>query len=435
MTGTTWYVLPIPATWQRYFARILLVLGGLFLLLNAITLTAVQGFRPGLWVSFAVWIACATYGQFWLERRKPRTDPLLFPLVMFMSGWGIMIISRLLPAFGERQTLWLMISFIAFIAVIRIPNLITLLRQFRYLLLVFGIGLLLTTILFGTNPSGATGAPALWLGAAGIYFQPSELLKIVLVAFVASYLAEQYPVFRSAELLGDGRKAYNLSPRVGGPILLMWGVCLIVLIWQRDLGTAILFFIVFMLLLYIASGLSWVAVGGAVLILAAGLSAYFLFDVVKLRVDIWWNPWIDPDGRAYQIVQSLMTFSAGGIFGEGIGQGFPAYVPVIHSDFIFSALAEEWGLLGIITAIALITGLISRAFTIAVQQRGKPYPTLLAVGFGILFGMQSLLIMGGVLKLIPLTGVTLPFFSYGGSSLLISFIIMGLLLRLSGGDS
>lgn len=434
MTGATWQVLPVPEAWQRRMARMLLLLAGLFLLVNALALTAVQGFRAGLWISIIVWIICSVGGVLWLERRMSKADTLLFPLAMFMSGWGIVIISRLLPAFGERQTLWLVVSLIALLAVVSIPNLLSLLRHFRYLLLVFGLILLVTTILFGTNPSGTTGAPALWLGAAGIYFQPSELLKIVLVAFVASYLAEQYPVFHNTDLLGDGKK-YNLSPRVIGPILLMWGLCLVMLVWQRDLGTAILFFIVFMLLLYIASGLNWVAYGGVLLILAAGLTAYFLFDVVKLRVDIWWNPWLDPDGRAYQIVQSLMTFSAGGIFGEGIGQGFPAYVPVIHSDFIFSALAEEWGLLGVIVTIALIGVLVSRAFVIAVRQRGRPYHTLLAVGFGILFAIQSILIMGGVVKLIPLTGVTLPFFSYGGSSLLVSFIILGLLLRLSSGET
>ncbi|KXK20744.1 MAG: cell cycle protein [Chloroflexi bacterium OLB15] len=434
MTGVTWHVLPIPEAWQHRLARALLVLAGLFLVINTLALTAVQGFRASLWVSIAVWIVCAVTGMLWLERRMPKADTLLFPLAMFMSGWGIVIISRLLPAFGERQTLWLIISLIALLATTSIPNLLSILRQFRYLLLVFGLVLLLTTILFGTNPSGTAGAPALWLGAAGIYFQPSELLKIVLVAFVASYLAEQYPIFRSTDLL-NGDKKYYLSPRIVGPILLMWGLCLVVLIWQRDLGTAILFFIVFILLLYIASGLNRVAYGGAFLILAAGISAYFLFDVVKLRVDIWWNPWLDPDGRAYQIVQSLMTFSAGGVFGEGIGQGFPAYVPVIHSDFIFSALAEEWGLLGVVTIIVLIAALVSRAFIIAVRQRGRPYHTLLAVGFGILFAVQSILIMGGVVKLIPLTGVTLPFFSYGGSSLLVSFIILGLLLRLSSGES
>jgi cell division protein FtsW (lipid II flippase) len=190
-----------------------------------------------------------------------------------------------------------------------------------------------------------------------------------------------------------------------------------------------------LLLLYVASGFTPLLIGGALLVAAAGVVAYQLFAVVRLRIDIWINPWLEADGRAYQIVQSLMAFAAGGVFGQGIAQGAPNYVPVAHSDFIFAALAEEWGLLGVIVVIACFAILIARGLRIAAclsaAPRSRPFHTLLAVGLTTVFGVQALLIMGGVIKLVPLTGVTLPFFSYGGSSLLISFIAVGLLMRLS----
>jgi cell division protein FtsW len=174
---------------------------------------------------------------------------------------------------------------------------------------------------------------------------------------------------------------------------------------------------------------------GALLIAAAGFVAYRLFDVVQLRVDIWLNPWLEADTRAFQIVQSLLAFAAGGIFGQGIGQGSPTFIPVVHSDFVFAALAEEWGLLGIIAVVACFAVFVVRGLRIAIVLRARPFHALLAVGLSVMLAAQSLLIMAGVLKLIPLTGVTLPYFSYGGSSLLVNFVMVGLLLRLSSGES
>jgi cell division protein FtsW (lipid II flippase) len=211
----------------------------------------------------------------------------------------------------------------------------------------------------------------------------------------------------------------------------MWGISIVILVWQRDLGTAGLFFIVFLLMLYVASGSTLILIGGFILILIAGFAAYHLFSVVELRVDIWLNPWPESDGRAYQIVQSLQAFAAGSIWGEGIAQGLPLYIPVIHSDFAFAALAEEWGLLGVIVVTGCLAMLVARALRIAILQSSYSFHSLLAIGLGMLLAVQSLMIMAGVLKLVPLTGVTLPFISYGGSSLLVSFIIIGLLLRLS----
>jgi cell division protein FtsW (lipid II flippase) len=316
------------------------------------------------------------------------------------------------------------------LAVALFPQPLRWLRSFRYVLLVIGLILLVSTIVLGKNPSGQAGAPQLWLGIGSVYFQPSEALKIILVAFLASYLAEQYPALRAKDLNTENRRLV-LSPRIFGPIMLMWGLSVVILVWQRDLGTAILFFVVFLVLLYVASGYTLIILSGAILIAIAAIVAYSRFDVVQLRVDIWLNPWPEAEGRAFQIVQSLLAFAAGGIFGQGVGQGSPTYIPVVHSDFVFAALAEEWGFLGVITAICCIALIVVRGMRVATRQHVRPFLALLSLGLSMLIATQSLLIMGGVLKLLPLTGVTLPFLSYGGSSLLASFVIVGLLLRLS----
>jgi cell division protein FtsW len=208
---------------------------------------------------------------------------------------------------------------------------------------------------------------------------------------------------------------------------------MVVLVWQRDLGAATLFFAVFMLMLYLASGQTLLWIGGLGLLLLSSVAAYQLFDVVALRVDIWWNPWPTAGADSYQVVQSLMSISAGGIFGQGIGQGYPTIVPLAHSDFAFAALAEEWGLLGVIAVVLALATLVARGMRIAVRAR-QTFRALLAAGLSLMIGVQSLLIMGGVLKLVPLTGVTLPYVSYGGSSLLTGFVIIGLLLVLSSED-
>lgn len=415
--------------------RLLLVLAGCFLAVNTAGLFLVRvSLGSAQWsdvLPLLVWVVCAFLGHRILANRLPDHDPLLFSVAMFLSGWGLLIIDRLAPVFADRQVIWLIVALGGMLITAALPHPLRWLRQYRYTLLTIGLLLLIATILLGRNPSGQEGAPQLWLGLGSLFFQPSEALKIILVAFLASYLAEQYPAMRAASADGEDFRRLTLSPRVIGPMILMWSLSIVVLVWQRDLGTAVLFFAAFIVLLYIASGYTLILVSGAVMTIAAAIAAYFLFNVVALRVDIWFNPWPEADGRAFQIVQSLMAFASGGVFGQGIGQGRPVYIPVVHSDFAFAALAEEWGLIGVIVVVGCIAVLISRGLRASIIQQDKPFHALLAVGLTTLLAVQSLLIMGGVLKLIPLTGVTLPFISYGGSSLLMSFVIVGFLLRLS----
>jgi cell division protein FtsW len=214
-------------------------------------------------------------------------------------------------------------------------------------------------------------------------------------------------------------------------MFLMWGFCMILLVWQNDLGAASLFFMIFLGMLYASTGqFRYVAIGG-VLLLLAGLAGYTLFGVVRLRIETWWNPWPEADDRAFQIVQSLLAVASGGVFGQGVGLGSPTFIPVVHSDFVYAAIAEEWGLIGGLGVTGCLSILVGRAFRLAGLETRRPFHALLSAGIGLALGLQSLMIIGGVLKIIPLTGVTLPFVSYGGSSLLSSFIMVGLLLRIS----
>ncbi len=405
--------------------RNLLILGGLFLLITAVNLSLVA---DNLWalVLFGVWLAVAAFGHRALDRLLPQRDPLIFAITMLLSGWGLLAIQRLAPNFAWRQAIWLLLSVLAMLTISALPIHLRWLRRYRYTWLLGGLGLLLVSIILGVNPSGA--GPRLWLGVWGLYFQPSELLKLALVIFLASYMADYRDDLRNSSPLLRGRLP---SLRPFGPLLLMWGICMVVTIWQQDLGTATMLFIVFLTMLYIASGQISTVVFGLLLLLLAVVAAYRLFSVVELRIDVWLNPWPEASNRAFQIVQSLLAFASGGVIGQGIGQGLPIYVPVVHSDFLFAAIAEEWGLVGTLAVIACLAVLVMRGMQLAALWSESHFRMLLAAGLSVQLAIQSLLIMGGVLKVIPLTGVTLPFMSYGGSSLLMNFSLAGLLLMLS----
>ncbi|GIK58965.1 MAG: hypothetical protein BroJett015_46280 [Chloroflexota bacterium] len=407
---------------------LLLLLTAVFLFTNALTLSLARiGQVSGgyLWAT-ALWFAAMLVAYALLWRFRPRHDPYLLPIFALLTGWGLITLQRLAPNFLERQVMWLLLSTAVLLAVAILPRSLRWLRRYRYTLLFGGILLLATTFLFGVNPSGF-GA-ALWLPIpllGHVFFQPSELLKLLLVIFLASYFDERESLLR----LDGHHGRFGPLPYLA-PLLLMWGFCLALLIWQRDLGTATLFFLLFLALLYLASGDWRYVAGGLALLLAGSVFAYYAFDVVALRVNAWWNPWPDASNRAYQIVQSLYAIAAGGLAGQGVAQGFPHYIPVVHSDFVFAAVAEEWGLAGSLAVVVCFLVLAYRGIKIAALAT-RPFRRYLAAGITAIFAAQAILIMGGVVKLLPLTGVTLPFISYGGSSLLVSSIMAGLLLYLS----
>lgn len=408
----------------------LLGLAFTFLLLTALALVMAPAVRLQSWelvspelhhlVVLPVWVFGVVLIRHYLKERLPNRDPFLFPIASLLTGWGILLIWRLTPSFGARQTGWFLIAAIAMLLVLRAPLDLKWLREYRYLWFAGGILLTSLTLLFGTNPSGAE--PRLWLGCCGFYFQPSEPLRLLLVAFLAAYFAD-----RIAYQWLDKRPSML---RMLVPLLIVWSLSVLLLIVQRDLGTGTLLLALLTVLLYIASGRWQPLIVGAGLILAGMIGGYLSFDVVRIRLVAWLDPWSDPIGGSYQLVQSLIAVASGGIFGRGPGLGTPGFVPATHTDFIFTAIMEEWGLLGGLATIALFAILISRGLKIALRLR-EPFSKMLAAGLSIALGMQTILIMGGIIRLLPLTGVTLPFVSYGGSSLLTSYLALGLLLILS----
>jgi cell division protein FtsW (lipid II flippase) len=401
-----------------------LALAAAFTALGLTALSLVKSGRVALGIAWPslVWSVALAGAWLALRRWRPDHDPLLLPITGLLTGLGLIMVARLAPAFATRQAIWSLLGLGAMLAVGLGLRDMRWLRRYRYTWLFAGLALLALTLVFGVNPAG-TGSQ-LWLGLGGLYFQPSELLKLLMVVFLASYFAQKRPMLTEGGYR-VGRLRLPPLPYLG-PVLLMWGFSLVLLIWQRDLGAAWLFFGVFLVMLYATVGQVGYVVLGLGLFGAGGTLGYRLFEHVRLRVDIWRNPWAEASGRAFQIVQSLLAFAAGGLLGEGIGQGSPTFIPVVHSDFVFSAIGEELGLLGTLGVVALFALLVARAGRIALTAK-TAFRQLLAFGLAALVGLQALTIMAGSLKLVPLTGVTLPFVSYGGSSLVTSFTLVGLL--------
>ena len=402
-------------------------LAAFFLLIYAVTLTlspAVRlhswqvDYRWNHWIGFVVWLISTTVVHRQLIRRLPERDPYLFPIAALLIGWGLMTIWRLDYVMGIRQSIWLAVSMLVFGLGLRVKDLLSFLRRYKYVWLVSGLLLTALTFLLGTYPGGI--GPHLWLGCCGVYLMPSEPLKLLLIAYLAAYLADHNPAqFGLMQLLT--------------PTLILVGAALILLVGQRDLGTAFLFILIYTVIVFIASHQKRILLVGALVLLAAGVAGYLLFDVVRIRIDAWINPWLDPAGRSYQIIQSVIAVASGEFLGRGPGLGSPGVVPVSHSDFIFPAIAEEMGMLGSVGVLLLYALLVSRGFRIAFHSINY-YRRYLAAGITAYLAMQAILIIGGNLRLLPLTGVTLPFVSYGGSSLVTAFIALFILVLISGGE-
>ncbi|MFC1936134.1 FtsW/RodA/SpoVE family cell cycle protein [Chloroflexota bacterium] len=403
----------------------LLALAALFLVLFALILTLSPAarlrswevsYRLSHWIGVLVWGAAVYILYRQLQEHAPNHDPLLVPLAALLSGWGMLSIWRLTGAFGLRQSVWLAVSTGLFVAGLRYKDSLATLRRYKYLWLFSGLALTTLTLILGTNPLGY--GPRLWLGCCGIYLQPSEPLKLLLIVYLAAYLADRQPLMPT------------LLPLLA-PTVVMAGLALLLLTVQRDLGTAFIFLFLYAGVIYAATGKRRLLLITAGALLVAGIGGYLVFDLIRLRVDAWLNPWLDPSGRSYQIVQSLMAVGAGGLLGRGPGMGSPSLVPISHSDFIFSTIAEETGLVGTIALFALLALFTLRGLRLAMRAKNH-YHRYLAIGLSLYLGGQSILIIGGTIRLLPLTGVTLPFVSYGGSSLVTSFLALLLLVKISG---
>ncbi len=360
-----------------------------------------------------------------LSVRLGGADQALLPIVATLTALGLVLVERLEPSLATRQLLWVALGVgVLVLTALTLPR-IEVLARYRYTLLIGGLVVMTATMAFGVDPNGS-GA-RLWLGYNGFYFQPSEIMKVVVVIFFASYLAEKRALIAHSPLR-VGRLA--LPPLAYlAPLVMMWLLSMAMLLWQRDLGAALLFYLVFLGMLYASTGRAYVGVGLIFLVVGA-IVAYGLFDHVQLRTRIWLNPWPYAAGDAYQIVQALSAYAAGGVVGSGLGYGYPDYIPAVFTDFVLAALGEELGLLGTLAAVALYLALVHRAFRIALRA-SSDFGMLLATGLGVTLGLQAIVILAGTLRIIPITGITLPFISYGGSSILANYLMVGLLLRVS----
>ena len=365
-----------------------------------------------------------------------RTDQVLLPTIGLLGGIGLLLMERLpqdlaggSAGLAQSQLGWLMLSIgIATALAIGVRN-DSWLRRYKYTWAAVGVGLLLLVFVFGRDVNGAR----LTLAVGPLAGQPSELLKVILVVFLAGYLSENRPLLVE-ESVRLGPLRLPPFPYLA-PMVAMWAIALAIVVVQKDLGAALLFFAVFLLLLYVATARISYVVLGLLAFIAGAAVLYRFLEHVRTRVDIWLDPFADAQGAGYQVVQALHAFARGGILGTGLGNGLPTIggrppIPALHTDFPFAALGEELGLIGILAILGLYLVLVERGLRIAASAADE-FRAILAAGLSLVIGVQAFIIAAGNLKLIPLTGITLPFISYGGSSLLANGVVVGLLIALS----
>ncbi len=374
-----------------------------------------------------------------LRLRASEADALMLPAVVLLNGLGVAEIYRLDLAklalhatdlFASKQLVWTCVAMAAAAAVILFVPSHLFLRRYIYISMFIGLALLISPMLpfIGKTINGAH----LWLAVGGLTFQPGELAKIALTVFFAGYL-----VTRRDSLAVVGRRFLGVQlPRARelGPILAIWAISLLVLVGERDLGTSLLYFGLFLVMIYVATGRAIYVVVGLGLFISSAFVAARLMSYVSGRVDAWLNPFdaahYDAVGGSYQLVQGLFGLAHGSVLGAGLGGGVPQLVPLAESDFIITSLGEELGLVGMFAILAIYLLIVARGARIAFQH-SDDFSKLLAIGLSFVIALQTFIVIGGVTRVVPLTGLTTPFLAAGGSSLLANWIIIGLLLRIS----
>jgi peptidoglycan glycosyltransferase len=353
-------------------------------------------------------------------------DPLLLPTAAFLHGLGYVMIARLSDRWAGLQATWSLVGIAGFVATLLVIERTGDLRRYQYTSLATGVGLLLLPMVPGVGFT--SGGARIWVNIGPINFQPGEFAKILLAIFFAAYLAERRDL-----LWQEGKRVLGVQipeMRHLAPILVAWGASVVVMVGQRDLGSSLLFFTLFVVMVWVATERTSFLVGGVVLFASGAFVAYQLFSHVRTRVDIWLNPWDQYTGRGYQPIQALFSLANGGMTGTGLGLGEPGAVPAAHNDFIFAALGEELGLLGAAAILSAFVLLVGAGMRTALRAQ-RDFEKLLATGLTTIVAVQTFIIVGGVLRVVPLTGVTLPFMSYGGSSLVANYVLLALLIRMS----
>ena len=370
-----------------------------------------------------------------------RTDQILLPAVAMLGGISLLLMERLPQdlvtqrffgselGLAEVQLIWLLLGLAVATTlgiVVRSDNW---LRRYKYTWAVAGVALLLLTFVLGTEINGQR----LTLVLGPVSGQPSELLKVILVIFLAGYLSENRALLVEQDTRIGPLRLPPLPYLV--PMVVMWAIALSIVVVQRDLGAALLFFGVFLAMLYVATGRIGLVLIGLVLFVVGSILMAQVFSNIRARYEIWLDPFADPLGAGYQVVQALHAFARGGLLGVGLGNGLPEIagrppIPEVHTDFPLAALGEELGIVGVIAILGLFLVVVERGLRIGAAA-ADDFRSLLAVGLALVIGIQAFIIAAGNLKVLPLTGVTLPYISYGGSSILANALVIGLLLALS----
>jgi cell division protein FtsW (lipid II flippase) len=413
---------------------------GVFLLVLALAIALGAYVLVGLGKREQIPVDLALYGSIFvlgyaatflvIRRFAPAADPALFPAAGTLAGIGFAVIFRLDGNLAAEQITWLIVGLLAFVATLVFVRDHRQLDAYTYTIGLIGLALLLLPVVpgLGQEINGAR----LWVKIGELGFQPAELGKVFIVVFLASYLNAK----RELLAVGTGGVGPFRLPQARhlGPLLFAWGTSLAILFIQRDLGASLLYFAIFVVMLWLATGRPAYLVIGIVLFAAGAYLGYLAFDHVQERIDIWLHA-LDPDmlkRGASQLAEGQFAMASGGIFGSGLGQGVPGTIPYAETDFIFAAIGEELGLLGTTAILLSYVVLVGRGLHVAART-SDDFGKLLATGLATIVGLQAFVIVGGVTRVIPLTGVTLPFVSYGGSSLVSNFVILGLLVRISSG--
>jgi cell division protein FtsW (lipid II flippase) len=374
----------------------------------------------------ALIFALLLIGHLTLRRWAPDADPILLPVAGLLNGVGYVFIARLSSSQAAAQAVWSAVGMAAFVGTILVVKQVRDLERYRYTFAFFGIGLLLLPLLphFGENINGAR----LWVHVGSHEFQPGELAKLALAIFFASALVER------ADQLAHGTRRIGrmlvIDPRYLAPIVAAWGLSLLIFLAENDLGSSFLFFALFVGMLWVSTNRAfYLALGGGMF----GFGSWFALNVIghaQSRVQAWLDPWKHAQGNGYQIIQGWFAIANGGLWGTGPGQSNAAHIPEASSDLIFAVIAEEIGLVGATAVLMAYVLMVGTGLRIAVRCT-HPFEKLLATGLSLVLGVQTFVIVGGVTRVIPLTGITLPFVAYGGSSLISNYILLALLLRIS----
>ncbi len=358
----------------------------------------------------------------------PYADPVLLPATALLTGLGTVFIYRISPDYAARQTIWLIVGLMLFVFLIFFIKDPKVLDNYMYL---FGVGsvfaLLLTLSPLGETVRGAR----LWIGVGPVNIQPGEFAKVGIIVFLAAYLRE------NRELIAGGLDSSKTQfAKNAGPLLVFWGASMALFVVLNDFGTSLLFFGSFLALVHVATGRARYTLAGLFSFVAGALAVVRIAPHVSRRFDVWLDPWRDPQGSGYQIIQGIFALADGGFAGRGPGQAFvvtesgKTVIPDAHTDFIFAVIGNEMGMVGAVGVLALYMLFSWRGFAIA-RDASDGFLRLLAFGLTTTFALQTIIIIGGVVRMLPLTGQTLPFISYGGSSILANFIMLALLMTIS----